>query len=145
MSDAARILIPLDGSPLAEAVFVQVRPLLFRPETELLLVQAVTVAAGVEMDPSGQLDSLRADALRYLEGMERRLKVEGAQVRTFVKAGGAAEAILDVAEREHASLIVMSTHGRTGLSRWVLGSVTEKVLRVSETPVLVVRAGKEGA
>lgn len=135
-----RVLIPLDGSPLAEAVLTQVRPLLIRKEVELLLVQALTVAAGVEVDPSGQLDSLRAEAIRYLEGVEKRLKAEGARVRTFVKAGGAAEVVLDVAEKENASLIVMSTHGRTGPARWLLGSTAEKVLRASPAPVLALRS-----
>ena len=139
-----RILVPLDGSEMAEAVLTQVRRLLFRKDAEVLLVQAIGLPPAVESDLSTILAILQARALEYLNGVGRRLSEQGARVRTFVRQGAPAETILEVAEKEEASLIAMSTHGRSGIARWVLGSVAEKVIRASPIPVLAVRS-YEGA
>jgi nucleotide-binding universal stress UspA family protein len=77
---------------------------------------------------------------KYLEELEKELKGRGLRVSSVVRYGHAAEEILDHAAFSGADLIAMSTHGRTGVSRWVLGSVAEKVLRASTIPLLLVRA-----
>ncbi|HZD40697.1 MAG TPA: universal stress protein, partial [Terriglobales bacterium] len=91
------------------------------------------------------LDALRTrsknEATRYLDAKSEQLKKEGlAEVASFTSEGEPAEAIIEAAKQAPNSLIAMCTHGRSGVSRWMLGSVTEKVVRHSEHPVLVVRA-----
>jgi nucleotide-binding universal stress UspA family protein len=82
-------------------------------------------------------------ASQYLLGLERLLGEQGVRARGLVRVGRAADSILEIAHEEKTSLIALSTHGRTGLSRWVFGSVTEKVIRSSPAPVLVVRSYPE--
>lgn len=135
-----RILVPLDGSPLAEAILSQVRRILFRKDAEIILAQAVSVPTMMEGDVSRVLSAIEQQATAYLKGLEKRLADQGARVRYVVRVGTPAETILDISERERVSLIAMSTHGRSGLSRWVFGSVAEKVLRASAAPLLLVRS-----
>lgn len=132
-----RILIPLDGSALAESVLVHVRPLLARKDAELLLFQVVTLPPSNEADAGEPLDHLWARATEYLQNVAGRLASEGLRVRTRVVEGFPAREILDAA-KDHADLIAMATHGRTGIARWIFGSVTEKVLRGSPVPVLAI-------
>jgi nucleotide-binding universal stress UspA family protein len=134
-----RILVPLDGSELAEAVLAQVRRILFHKDAEIILLRAVFVPSGIE----GEVELpaiLQAQAAKYLEGVAGVLAAQGAKVRTVTRMGHAADVILDVAGEEKASLITMSTHGRSGITRWALGSVAERVLRASRIPVLAVRS-----
>lgn len=134
-----RILVPLDGSPTAEAVLTHVRTLLRTSHAEVLLLQAYNVPP-VQVDYLSLRESAREQANRYLRAVEERLVSEGVCARRILGEGPPAEVILHAAAREYVSLIAMSTHGRTGLSRFVLGSVAEKVLRASDAPVLVVRS-----
>jgi len=133
-----RILIPLDGSALAESVLIHARRLLSPNDGELLLLQVVTLPPSTEADAGEPLDLLWARATEYLQNVSGRLSSEGFRVRSRVVEGFPANQILSVAKRDKATLIAMSTHGRTGLSRWVFGSVTEKVLRASPIPVLAI-------
>jgi len=79
-------------------------------------------------------------ATKSLEGVASTLASQGARVRTFVRKGNPAEVILDIAAEEKATLIALSTHGRSGISRWTLGSVAEKIIRASRVPVLALRS-----
>jgi nucleotide-binding universal stress UspA family protein len=133
-----RILVPLDGSSLAESVLTQVRQLLLHKDSEVLLIRVVPHPPSTEADIMQPLEKMRAAASEYLRAIEEGLSSQGARVRRRVAEGFPAAAILDAAAKENATLIAMSTHGRTGLSRWVFGSVTEKVLRGSPVPVLAV-------
>jgi len=133
-----RILVPLDGSSLAESVLTQVRQLLMQKDSEVLLVRVLHHPPSSEADLMEPMETLRAGAAEYLERIEQGLSSQGARVYSRVEEGFPASAILETAKKEHATLIAMSTHGRTGLSRWVFGSVTEKVLRASPVPVLAV-------
>jgi len=133
-----RILIPLDGSELAESVLFQVRRILTHQDAEILLLRVVTLPPSMEADAGEPLDLLWSRATEYLQNVSGRLSSEGIRVRSKVVEGFAASQILDVVRKEHATLVAMSTHGRTGLSRWVFGSVTEKILRTSPVPVLAV-------
>ena len=135
-----RILVPLDGSPLGEAVLTQVRRILFHKDAEVLLVQAVSTPTPAE---GMGLDLLQAQAQSYLQRTEKDLLDQGARARSILRIGAPAEVILNVADEERVSLIAMSTHGRTGLARWALGSVTEKVVHASRVPVLAVRSFSE--
>lgn len=138
-----RILVPLDGSPLAEAVLGHVRALLFRKDAEVVLVQVVPVLPAFEGGVTGApqaMSALQDQAETYLGATKEKLASQGARVRSLVRVGFPAETILEIADKEKASLIVLSTHGRTGLVRWIFGSVAEKVIRASSAPVLVMRS-----
>jgi nucleotide-binding universal stress UspA family protein len=135
-----RVLIPLDGSPRAEAVLPRLRRLLQAKPAEILLVQAVTLPVGVELEAAQVLAAEHAQAVSYLEALARRLAGEGLRARPIVRSGGAGEAILDVVEQEKPDLVAMTSHGRSGIARWILGSVAEKLLRASPVPVLALRS-----
>lgn len=141
-----RILLALDGSPLAEAILPQVRRVLKRRDSEILVVRAYSppLPAGDFAYPP-MIDAAEREARDYVEGIVRRLTDQGARARGVVRQGSAADVILETAEREGAGLIAMSTHGRSGLARWIFGSVTEKVVRASPVPVLLVRSFERGA
>jgi nucleotide-binding universal stress UspA family protein len=83
--------------------------------------------------------TLEHEAEAYLDGVADTFRAEGYTVNTEVSAMPAAEAILDYAEAQHADLIAIATHGRSGISRFVFGSVTQKVVQTAPVPVLVIR------
>lgn len=137
-----RILLPLDGSSAAEAQLGRLRPLLKGIETDVVVVRAVEPMLPV--DPGVvPLPKLLDEAQGYVAGVVRRLKGEGVKARGLARVGHAATVILDAAGQEGATLVAMGTHGRTGLSRWVIGSVAEKVVRASPIPVLLMRGTGE--
>ncbi len=138
-----KILVPLDGSARAEAVLTQLRRLIDQPDTELVLVEAFSVPP-VDVEYLHLIEHVRQETDRYLKDVELRMGAIGTQVRRVLIEGPAAETILEVAAREKPTLIAMSTHGRSGVSRFVFGSVAEKVLRHSDCPVLAVRSFADG-
>jgi len=126
----SRILIPLDGSTTAEAVLSHLRRIVDRHESQLILLQAQPPI------PTGNPE----DAEKYLRRISFQLTNEGYPTHHLLRRGMPAESILETAEEEGATLIAMTTHGRTGSARWVMGSVAEKVLQASPRPVLVTRS-----
>jgi nucleotide-binding universal stress UspA family protein len=125
-----RILVPLDGSPAAEAILTHLRRLPIRHESELVLFQALPLSPfedGKETE-------------KYLRRISFQLTNDGYPSRYVFRPGLAAESILETAVEERASMIALSTHGRTGVARWILGSVAEKILQASPVPVLVARS-----
>lgn len=127
-----RVLVPLDGSPLADRILVQLRRLLAASDREAVLVTVVPTdgdAAAVERE--------QQDARDRLAGLRDALVEQGALASIEVLAGDATEQIVAHAQRIGAELVVMATHGRTGLNRFVLGSVAESVIRACPVPVLV--------
>jgi len=150
------IIVPLDGSELAETVLPTALDLAKTMNTEVVLVRSFEVPPTAyyrtdDVSPVAQpfipsYDDLVADMQReagdYLDAKATALRSQGlAHVRSQVRIGPAAEEIIKLACDTRGSLIAMCTHGRSGLKRWVLGSVTETVLRQTAEPVLVVRAG----
>jgi nucleotide-binding universal stress UspA family protein len=142
------ILVPLDGSELAEQVLPHVHALAANEGTsKITLLRAVPPVFTTSVDYSGMLATTAADALEtledeardYLEAIASQFRSEGYTVRTEVSAMPAAEAVLDYADSQHADLICIATHGRSGISRWVFGSVTQKVVQTCPVPVLVIR------
>jgi len=90
----------------------------------------------------GELEQMKADAMKYLDEVGENLRNKGATVSPKVSIGqNPAEEIIKAEEEFNADLVAMSTHGRNGISRWAFGSVTDKVLRGGKVPVLMVRAG----
>lgn len=142
----SRILVPLDGSARAERVLSQAARLLRREESELILARAVYTPPSLARIDTAILDvEHQREAHDYLRKVVERLSVQGIRARAEVVEGPAAEAILDAVRRENASLVVLSTHGRGGLSRWIMGSVAERVIRESEVPALLLRSFRPDA
>ncbi len=142
-----RVLIPLDGSKEGETAIPCIGALVATLKTEVVLLQVLatgyqTMAAeGYEyvVYTKQQIESDRAYAKAYLDRVAARLKRPGVTVKSEVKFGNAADEIVSFAGNIQADMIAMATHGRSGLGRWVLGSVTERVVRAGNTPVLLVR------
>ena len=90
------------------------------------------------------MNQIEKKAKEYLNKAGEGLKSKGVIIKTKVGIGDAAEAIAKAADETKANLVAMSTHGRSGVGRWVFGSVAEKVLRGGDTPVILVRAPVDG-
>ena len=139
-----KILVPLDGSVLAERAIRHAREVARGPRSEILLLQAVNLPMPVVPEavlvPDGKwLDEGRKEAARYLDGIAAPLREAGMRVRTLLDERAPADAILHVAAREEVDLIVMSTHGRGGVSRLLMGSVAESVFRATSRTVMLVK------
>lgn len=141
------ILVPLDGSALAEQVLPHVHALAANEgTTKITLLRAVPPIFTTSVDYSGMLATtteaitqMEQEALDYLQHVAKQFESEGYEVHTEISSLPPAEAIIEYAENHNVDLIVIATHGRSGLSRWVFGSVTQKVVQVAPTPVLVIR------
>ena len=139
-----KILVPLDGSTLAERAIPHAQEIARGSRAEILLVQAVNfpmpvVPEAVLVPDSKWLDEAKKEAARYLEGIAAPLREAGMRVRTILDERPPADAILHVATREEVDLIVMSTHGRGGLSRMLMGSVAESVFHATSRAVMLVK------
>ena len=144
-----KILVTLDGSELSECVLPHVEA--FRkgfPDCEVVFLKVVeggfdAVSAHADAISPEQWrareESLKSDSGEYLKNVVERLD-PGGPVRWEVVAGRIEDRIVTCADNENVDLILMATHGRTGVKRWVMGSIAEKVLRSSKMPVLMVRA-----
>ncbi len=139
------ILVPLDGSALAETVLPHVVQLSKKMALEVLLLRVCNLPATYA--PNGYsidgkiLELIEDEAQNYLDEKVKQLKGEGlSEVRSSSVIGFPAEEIIERARKTPQTLVSMCTHGRTGVGRWVLGSVTERVVRHSGDPVLVIRA-----
>lgn len=142
-----KIMVPLDGSTLAAQALPHALALVELHQAELILFRVVQEAHFVEefvTEGKIQVDQRQEhwlnEATTALGELAADLKLRQLKVTPVVEVGLPAEAIIDYARQHEVSLIVMSTHGRTGLARWVYGSVADKVLRGAPCPVLLVRA-----
>jgi nucleotide-binding universal stress UspA family protein len=135
------ILVPLDGSELAEAVLPHVEALAEQSGVELVDVVLLRVAESPVMSDHyfSNIPETREEIEKYLARVEERLQKAGLSVQSRVLTGEPAEQIVDYASASPFSLVVMSTHARSGLSRWVLGSVAMKVVSGISSPILLVR------
>jgi nucleotide-binding universal stress UspA family protein len=141
----AKVLVPLDGSKLAEGVLPYVRDLTRGGATEVQLLRVREPTSPYLADPAHQPylhqieDSIASHVQDYLQEVSRPLRDLGVRISFLVKAGSPAAQIIAEAAEDPDCLIAMSTHGRSGLTRWVMGSVTSKVLQGTKNPMLVVR------
>jgi nucleotide-binding universal stress UspA family protein len=143
------VLIPLDGSPLAEHVLPAATELGGPTRTEYTLLRVVQPFAVTAFDAAGlgagtvvpeALARLRQEAVDYLDRVARRLRQQGLWVETVVAVHDQpAVAILDAVRERPCDLVAVATHGRHGLARLMLGSVADKVVRAAPVPVLVYR------
>ena len=153
-----RVLVPLDGSTTALQVLPYAKVIARSTGAAIALLQSLnefprelitTVSHSVMTPksfppPAEAWMQLKASALAAaqakLEQEAAHLKAEGFQVTTITVEEDAADAIVQEAEKDPGTLIAISTHGRSGIGRWMMGSVTDKVVRQAINPVLVVRA-----
>jgi nucleotide-binding universal stress UspA family protein len=143
-----KILVPLDGSDLAQTALDPALALARHSGAEVILLRVpemirMMVPAPVGyglMYPDQSLQHSTVQAQKYLRSVEEAWARPGLRLRAEVRDGEPAWVIVDMALEERVDLIVMSSHGYTGLTRWMYGSVAEKVLRAAPCPVLVVRS-----
>jgi nucleotide-binding universal stress UspA family protein len=145
-----KILLPLDGSTLAEQAIEPAMVLAEQTGGKVILIQApvmdlivshpVIGGYGVLL-PDQSSDEAFAQANSYLGQIQNKYRHSGVTIVPMVVDGDPASAIVDTAVSEKVDLIVMSTHGRSGLDRFIMGSVTEKVLQKAPCPVLALRSG----
>lgn len=142
----SRVIVPLDGSELAEAALPYAAALSRKMDMSLSLVRVVYLdsvlySGGYEIShmlPDVE-DQVMSEAREYLAGAARPLREEGLDVQEKILRGKASSEITDLARATDHNMIALATHGRSGMSRIVLGSVAESVVRESGDPVLVIR------
>jgi len=144
-----KILVPLDGSPLAECVLPHVDAIArgcgVRSVTFLRIVEPLYLAGGDEVSgfSMGLLDKATADrqaaAEKYLKDLVARTNYDGVSVEWQAYIGRPADEIIEFCRKHDIDLIAIATHGRSGVTRWVWGSVADRVLRSACAPVLMVR------
>lgn len=137
-----RILVPLDGSSLAECVLPHAVAAGQALDAEVILFRAVVRQAGPVsrgVDPL-EWHMRKSEADSYLSEVAKQLSDTGTEVRMALEEGQAAERIISYAREEDVGLIVMSSHGKSGLSQWNINSVVQKVILQAYAPVMIVRA-----
>ena len=149
------LLVPLDGSALAEVALPYAVELAARTGATIHLVRVVDVPAmlyqsWVQMPASADIinqleQDLVQDAESYLTMVAEQLRSQGVDVKTRVRSGLPVAELLALEQEVQPDLVVMATHGRSGLSRLVLGSVAERLLREGTVPLLLVRPSEEPA
>jgi nucleotide-binding universal stress UspA family protein len=144
----SKLLIPLDGSRTAEKVFPFARVLASTLNLPIEFLEVVDVSAAkthAASDKARFLDVLIAEGERESREHLRAVAAEfpGIKIICTVERGDPAEVIIERAAADKGTLIVMATHARSGVNRWIMGSVAEKVLRGSESTMFLVRAGED--
>lgn len=147
-----KIMVPLDGSKLAECVLPHVEAIAKGTNVgEVVLVSVTERVPGFRAitDYSEQTEEklvpeavgkMEEQAQKYLDRVAKGLEAKGIKVGTSVLLGNPAEEIIFSAKEHGAGLIIMASHGRSGIDKWTHGSVADKVFRASSMPVLMVRA-----
>lgn len=142
-----KILLPLDGSETGKSAIQHAETLALVLDAEIILFQVlepITGLAGFSSIPSGFMEETRSRrktlAVEYLRDMGKPLVDRGVKISEEIAFGAPADQILDFARENSTDLIAISTHGRSGIGRWVFGSVTDKVLHGGDTAILVVQA-----
>lgn len=141
-----KILVPLDGTPLAEAVLPHARALAESEGAEIVLLHVPVIpnerfAIGDPTLESSIVKKIEEEAETYMQAEVSKLKKKRAKVSGITREGPIPETILAVAKETKADVIAMSTHGRTGLQRWLIGSVADRVVHYSPIPVMLIHPG----
>jgi nucleotide-binding universal stress UspA family protein len=144
-----RILVPLDGSELAECTFPHVKTFIegcHVSHVAFVRVVEPTITSGhgdyvISSEILNKMESAKKSTAKdYLDQVVNGFRHEGTSLHSEVLIGRVSESLRDYTEKNDIDLIVIATHGRSGVTRWVRGSVADKVLRTSDVPVLMVRA-----
>jgi universal stress protein A len=146
MAEFKKILCPIDFSPSAEKALRYAEGLAQHFQSEILLVHAyedpayIMPMTGYLGPEPGLINQLRAHLEEQMDNWKAAVAKAGFPVRTEILEGTAHQVVIDAAKEHQVDLIVMSTHGRTGLSHALMGSVAERVIRLAHCPVLTVRS-----
>lgn len=138
-----KILVPLDGSTLAEAALPHAEAIAKSEGAEIILLRIPMMPATefFAREPSIAVriqQEEEAVAKKYLDTKLNELKKEKIQASIIMLEGSVPDTILGIAEETHTDMIVMSTHGRTGLKRWLIGSVADRVVHQAHIPVMLI-------
>jgi nucleotide-binding universal stress UspA family protein len=145
----SRIIVPLDGSHLAEKIFPHVVYVATRLKLAVVLIRTYTlptsgyfIAAGLTPSDVKELgEKIKGDVTSYLQAKVKELTAQGVgEVSFTLTEGKGPEEIIDLAQKTSDNLVAMSSHGRSGIDRWVMGSVTDRVVSYSGDPVLIIRS-----
>jgi nucleotide-binding universal stress UspA family protein len=151
-----KILVPLDGSELAECILPHVEKIIksggveeiifIRVVEPVLLYGSGATDGGYVITPEDTErarksldDGNESEASNYLAGMVERFQTAGVKVSSVLLKGKVADELVDYIKESDADLIVIASHGRSGIGRWIFGSVTERLLRSVSMPILMVR------
>jgi nucleotide-binding universal stress UspA family protein len=137
-----RALVPLDGSQVAESIVPFILEIAGPLDMQVALVRVLVPVPPIAVEGAVVIDDvekLLADAEAYLAGVAGDLRAKGVRVTTMVRRGEPADEILSAARDADADLIAMTTHGRSGLSRLLFGSIAAAVLARAEIPVFLMR------
>ncbi len=135
-----KILVPLDGSKLAEGILPRVEWLAKIHGAEVTLLRVAVAHTFPGMDPVQHQAAVVHEAEEYLAKVEENLRDVGVKTQAVVRYGQDAQEIVEHARNRDFDLIAMSTHGRTGFTQFVLGSVASKVIHTATVPILLCRA-----
>jgi nucleotide-binding universal stress UspA family protein len=137
-----RALVPLDGSPVAESIVPFILEIAGPLDMQVTLARVVVPTPPLAVEGAvvfDDVEKLRADAEAYLAGVAAELRAKGVRVTTTVRQGEPVDQILAAAAAAEADMIAMTTHGRSGLSRLLFGSIAAAVLARAEIPVFLMR------
>ncbi len=152
----SRVLLPLDGSEAGEAAITRAKELRSRLEAEIILLgvvptgQHIRTVGGLDYIhyPEQEMEAYKAEAKEYLDKVYKRLqrgkKTKG-ELTVAIRSGEVVKEILDYAKKKRVSLIAISSHGHSGMTKWVFGSTAQKVIEDSPVPVLVVKPPSDSA
>ena len=140
-----QILVPTDGSPAAESAVEQAVSLAKQYDATIHALYIVDTSAYSTLEAGAEviINALEEEGEQAVAEIEAAATEAGVDVKTTVSAGTAYRSILEYAGNNGIDLIVMGTHGRRGLDRYLLGSVTERVVRTAKMPVLTVRQPRD--
>lgn len=138
-----KILVPLDGSQLAEAALPHAEAIAKSEGAEIVLLRIPMIPASefFAREPSIAVkihEEEQANAVEYINTKVKELKKDLIKVTAVTQEGPVPDTILAVADETHADMIAMSTHGRTGIQRWLIGSVADKVVHHAHIPVMLI-------
>ncbi|KPN30622.1 universal stress protein [Halolamina pelagica] len=139
------ILVPTDGSPAATTAIEHAVSLAETYDATIHALYVVDASAFSSIESGSELviDALEEEGQRAVEEVVDAAETAGVEVETHVVSGTAYRRILDYVDSEGVDLVVMGTHGRSGVERFLLGSVTERVVRTADVPVLTIRQKDE--
>ncbi len=143
----SKIMVPLDGSKLAESVFPYVEDI---AKTRHSSIELITVFEQFEMPPHGGMvfdeeniaeynKRSKNHSMAYLRRIKKYFVDKGISTSTTFLEGKADESLIDYANGHDFDLIIMATHGRSGVERWIMGSVADKLIHYCYVPVLLIR------
>ena len=141
-----RLLVTLDGSEFAEKVLPIAKTLCQAYEAQLTLVSILRTRSSFQVRPAtrAQIEAGRLEKETYLRGVIDQLSDNGIPIDFAIGVGPVAETVNLLSRELDADMIMLSTHGRSGVQQWVLGSIASKIIQLSTTPILLIRPTVNG-